>query len=73
MRHRDLYRDEWDDELRLRPRFPLFFKLWFAFVAILALSIIGLTIWGGFQVVNDPAAIGRVAGQIVSGFQEQVK
>ena len=49
---------------------PLFFKVWFAFVAILALSIIGVAGFGVFSIASDPAVIGRIAGQVVSGFKE---
>jgi uncharacterized membrane protein len=44
---------------------PVFFKLWFAFVALLALSIIGFVIFTLF----NPELIGEFFGRIVSGFQ----
>lgn len=49
---------------------PLFFKLWFAFVAILVASIFGGVIYVFVSVGSDPAVIGRIAGEMVSGFKE---
>lgn len=45
-------------------RIPLFFRLWFAFCAVLALSIFVATI----AVLLNPQWIGEFAGQIVHGF-----
>lgn len=53
-----------------RPRIPLFFKLWFGFVAILAVSIIAAYVWFGIAILNNPSAVGQFAGEIVSGFKQ---
>jgi len=53
-----------------RPRIPLFFKLWFGFVALLALSILAGMIYVVVTVGSDPAILGRMVGEIVSGFRE---
>jgi len=52
---------------------PLFFKLWFAFVILVVLSIWALVISAGYTVLSNPAAVGQFAGEIVSGFNEKVK
>jgi hypothetical protein len=52
------------------PRIPLFFKLGFAFVALFALSIIGTAVYVLIAVGSDPAILGRIAGEIMSGFRE---
>ena len=54
-----------------RPSMPLFFKLWFAFVAVVAVSIIAGTVWVGVQVVETgPEGIGKMIGTAVHGFNE---
>lgn len=55
------------------PRIPLFFKLWFGFVALLVLSILGVAIYVGVSVGSDPAVLGRIAGEIASAFREASK
>lgn len=53
---------------------PLFFKLWFAFVGSLALSIMGGTIYVLVSVVQaGPEGIGRQVGAVVKGFNEAAK
>jgi hypothetical protein len=52
---------------------PLFFKLWFAFIVFFVLAVWGLMGYGIYTIGSDPAAIGRAAGDIVSGFNERVK
>jgi hypothetical protein len=49
---------------------PLFFKLWFGFVALIAVSMIGLTVALVITMAADPAGMGRFAGEIVRGFDE---
>lgn len=56
-----------------RPRIPLFFKLWFAFVALMAISILGLIVYVVVSVASDPAMLGRIAGEVISGFNEASK
>jgi hypothetical protein len=46
------------------PSIPPFFKLWFAFVALMAISIIGLQVY----VLFNPEVIGTFLGEIVKGF-----
>ncbi len=52
---------------------PLMFKLWGIFVFSLMLLIWGAVGYGIYKVVSDPAVIGRVVGEVVSGFNEKVK
>ena len=52
---------------------PLFFRLWFAFVILVVLSIWALVVYAGYTVISNPAAVGQFAGEIVSGFNEKVK
>ncbi|KAA0572228.1 hypothetical protein FZ983_32170 [Azospirillum sp. B21] len=47
---------------------PLFFKLWFAFVAALALSIIGAAVYAAITIT--PADVGRTIGSAVHAFEE---
>lgn len=47
---------------------PLFFKLWFAFCAILALSIFAAVVFLLYTVVSDPSVIGRFVGEIQQGY-----
>lgn len=47
------------------PGIPVFFKLWFAFVALMAISIFGLVIYTLF----NPELIGEFFGRMVAGFQ----
>jgi hypothetical protein len=51
-------------------RVPLFFRLWFAFVGLLAVAIIGTAIWAVVSLSSDPSQIGRLAGEVVKGYQE---
>lgn len=52
---------------------PLIFKIWFAFVFTAAISIFVLVGFTFYTVISDPAVVGRIAGEIVSGFNEKVK
>lgn len=47
------------------PSIPPFFKLWFAFVALMAISIIGLHVY----VLFNPEVIGTFLGEIFNGFK----
>lgn len=49
---------------------PLFFKLWFGFVALMAVGIVSFFIWAGARVLSDPAQVGRFIGEIARGFDE---
>jgi len=52
-------------------RMPLFFKLWFAFVACIALTIMGGTFYVLFQVVKaGPEGIGREIGAFVKSVKD---
>lgn len=51
-----------------RPGIPIFFRLWFAFVALLAISIMVATV----TVLLNPQWIGSFVGQIVTGYQQTV-
>lgn len=58
-------------ELPPLPSIPLFFKLWFALVATVAVGIIAGTVWVGVQVVQaGPEGVGRTIGAVVHGFNE---
>ena len=50
----------------MRNGIPIFFKLWFAFVAAMALSIFVATVY----VLAHPAYIGEYVGQMVQGFHQ---
>lgn len=52
---------------------PIFFKLFYGFIFCMILLIWGILGYGIYTVVTDPAVIGRVAGEVVSGFNEKVK
>ena len=55
---------------------PLFFKLWFAFLAILAVTVLGLSVWFAVEtvrLVKNPADVGRYIGEIQRGYTEKVK
>lgn len=47
---------------------PLFFKLWFVFVATLAIGIFALVGFSIYSIVSDPAVIGRFVGEIEQGY-----
>ena len=52
-------------------RVPMFFKLWFVFIAILSLATMGLMVWAGASLVTaGPDAIGRAAGQAVRAYHD---
>ncbi|RQS29425.1 MULTISPECIES: hypothetical protein [unclassified Burkholderia] len=58
-----------------RPGIPLFFKLWFAFVAFLAICIIGgyivaaVKIFGVLQGAS-PETVGAAVGKAVAAYQK---
>lgn len=52
---------------------PLFFKLFMGFITtFIVLTFIAVG-YGFYVTLTDPAAIGRMAGEVVSGFNEKVK
>lgn len=53
---------------------PLFFKLWFGFVALIAVSIISGTFYFGYLALKaGPEGIGTAVGQIVKSYNESSK
>lgn len=54
-----------------RPSIPLFFKLWFGFIALIAVTIIGSAIYLGAQAISaGPEGIGRAIGSVIKGIDE---
>lgn len=51
---------------------PLFFKLWFAVCATLALGIISASIFLLYTLITDPSIIGRYAGEITQAYTDTV-
>lgn len=52
-------------------RAPIFFKIWFAFVGLLALSIMAGTFYVLFQVAKaGPEGIGREVGSFIKGVKD---
>lgn len=50
---------------------PLWFKIWFGLVGLVALSIMAGTVWFLVQVIHaGPEGIGRQIGAVFKGFQE---
>lgn len=49
-----------------RPRVPLFFRLWFAFCALLALLIATATV----NILLHPEWIGGFVGRVVAGYSQ---
>lgn len=50
---------------------PLFFKLWFAFVALVTVGLVALMVAGVIEIVSllsDPQAIGTYFGEVTKGF-----
>jgi hypothetical protein len=47
------------------PGVPMFFKIWFAVVALITISIFGLVIYTLF----NPELIGEFFGRVVAGFK----
>ena len=47
---------------------PVFFKLWFAFCAMLALSISAAAVFLLYTVFSDPSVIGEFAAKIEQGY-----
>lgn len=62
-----------NDPFKDHMKIPLFFKLWFGFVATLVLCIFGVVGFMFYTVITDPASVGRFTGEIVSGFNEKVQ
>ena len=52
---------------------PVMFKIVFGIQLVVILSIMGLIGYGIFSVVSDPALIGRIAGQVVNGYNSVAK
>jgi hypothetical protein len=52
---------------------PLFFKLWFAFVFTLIMVIFFSVLFSIYTLVTDPGVVGRMAGEVVSEYNESVK
>lgn len=54
-----------------RPRLPIFFKLWFAFVAVCGIGVIGGFIYLLAAVIEaGPEGIGAELGRAVKAFNE---
>lgn len=52
---------------------PLFFKIWFVFVASLAVTIIAGVAYLGISVIQSgPEGVGREIGKIVKSYRETV-
>ena len=52
---------------------PLFFKLWFGFIALVVVSVFALVVFIGIEaasVASDPEAMGNYVGEVVKGFNE---
>ena len=62
---------------RSRITTPLWFKLYMGFLFLFALTLFGTVGYAIFTVVStvtsDPAVLGRIAGEIVSGYNATVK
>jgi hypothetical protein len=56
-----------------QPRIPIFFKLWFAFLALIAVSSFAFVAWIALTIAGDPGSIGRFFGQVAAGFSEASK
>jgi uncharacterized membrane protein YczE len=53
------------------PTFPLFFKLWFAFVALTIIGIFGTGIYLAASIISSgPDGIGRAIGQFIKSVDE---
>ena len=52
---------------------PLFFKLWFGFVFSLIFVIFFGVVFSIYTLVTDPGVVGRMAGEVVSEYNESVK
>ena len=54
-----------------RPGIPIFFKMWFAFVATVAIAIMVGTIYFGAQVISaGPEGVGRAIGSVLKGIDD---
>jgi len=52
-------------------RTPIFFKVWFAFVGLLAISIMDGTFYVLFQAVKaGPEGVGREVGSFIKGVKD---
>jgi hypothetical protein len=55
-------------------RIPIFFKIWFGFVALVMVAILGFGAWAVTGLVNaGPDAIGRAAGQAMRAYNETAR
>jgi hypothetical protein len=53
---------------------PLFFKLWFAFIAVMIISIFSISAYIAIKAVNTgPEAIGAMVGKAVAAYQKEAK
>jgi hypothetical protein len=53
------------------PGFPLFMKVWFAFIAFLAISMLASVAYFASQIVSaGPEGIGHAIGSIVKGIDQ---
>lgn len=50
-----------------------FFSILFGFVICFILATWFVAGYTAYTVVNDPSILGRIAGEVVSGFNEKVK
>ena len=62
--------DNFDKNFR---RMQIFVKIWFAFIAILMITMVSVAGWAIYEVSNDPAMIGRTVGEVVKGYEETVQ
>lgn len=53
---------------------PLFFKLWFAFIAFIVICIISGTFYIGYSAIKaGPEGVGTYVGQIIKSYNESAK
>lgn len=69
---RALTGDETMKPYRLQePKMPLFFKLWFTFVALLVVSIFAGTVYViGSALQAGPEGLGRAIGAVIKGIDD---
>jgi hypothetical protein len=64
------------DSLHYRkPKLPLFFKIWFGFIAALVLTVfgvVGFMFYTAATLAGDPEAIGSYIGKIQSGYERAI-
>lgn len=58
-------------QIETKMRMPLFFKLWFAFVACIAVTLIGATLYLGAMAISaGPEGLGRAIGAVLKGIDD---